>query len=218
MKLEESVALVVGVENAVGAAIVRHLAARGATRVYSTPTDGACALAQDLDDVTLLVNCLVAVQHGASAIAGADVQPLGRSSSPAGRTLELVDAFAPVLAANGGGAVINVLSVLCADPPLQDRTPVVSRCDVDWTLSDGLRGRLVSQQTKLLYLRAELAVGSGDQLLGDQRVLAGHLATRVLDQLEAACNPNGHKGSNWSDEAMPLLFGVGRRQRSELSD
>lgn len=218
MKLEGSVALVVGADNAVGAAIVRQLAARGAFKVYSALTDGACALAQELDDVTLLVNCLVAVQHGASALAGADIQPLGRASSPAGRALELVDAFAPVLAAKGGGAVVNVLSVLCADPPLQDPTSVVSRCDVDWTLSDGLRRRLTSQRTEVLYLRAELAVGSGDQLLGDQRALAGYLATRVLDQLEAAGQPDGDNGSRWSDETTPLLFGEGRRQRSELSD
>lgn len=102
---------------------MRRLLARGAVKVYAASKDGvsevlqpgvalhvvdpeslghASALAQRLDDVTLLVNCLVAVQQSPSTLAGADIQPPGRRSPPAGRTLKLFDAFAPVLGANGG--------------------------------------------------------------------------------------------------------------------
>jgi hypothetical protein len=144
--------------------------------------------------VTLLVNCLVAVRHSASSLAGADLQSLGRQSPAVGRTLKLIDAFAPVLAANGGGAVVNLLSVLWADQPLDDTTPKVSRRTVEWTLADGLRDRLAAQQTQLLYFRAQLVVGSGDQVLDDQRALAGHVAMRVLDQLEAGDRPEGVHG------------------------
>jgi NAD(P)-dependent dehydrogenase (short-subunit alcohol dehydrogenase family) len=211
VKLEGSVALVVGADSAVGAAIVRGLLTRDAVKVYAAasesgggrPQPGAVpltlnlarpahagALARELADVNLLVNCMVAVQHSASSLAGSAIQPLGRRLPPVGRTLNLINAFAPVLAANGGGAVANVLSVLYVDQPLDDSTPTARQGTVDWMLADGLRGRLAAQQTQLLYFRAQLAVGSRDQVLDDQRALAGHVAMRVLDRLEAGDRPD----------------------------
>jgi hypothetical protein len=167
--------------------------------------------------VTLLVDCMVAVQHGASSLAGADIQSLRRQSPAVRRTLKLINAFAPVLAANGGGAVANVQSVLCTDPPLSGTTPKGSRRTVDWLLADGLRARLAAQQTQLLYFRAQLAVGSGDELLDDQRALAGHFAMRVLDQLEATDRPDRGIGSWRSGEPKPFPR-TARRKTNEQSD
>lgn len=227
MKLGGSVALVVGADSAVGAAIVRGLLARGAVKVYAASNDAgserlhpgavpltvvdlarpapAGALARELTDVTLLVNCLVAVQHSASSLAGADIQVLGGRSPPVRRTLKLINAFAPVLAANGGGAVVNLLSVLCADQALNGTTPRVRRRTVDSTLADSLRDRLAGQQTQLLYFRAQLAVGSGDQGLDDQGALAGHVAMRVLDQLEACDRPEGVHGQQVVRSHAPFI-------------
>lgn len=189
MKIEGSVAMVVGADSAVGAAIVRGLHARNAAKVYTASHDpGDERLQADtipLADVTLLVNCMVAAH------------PLGVPSPPVGRTLKLIDAFAPVLAANGGGAVVNVLSVPCVGRPWDDTSPEVARQAVDGTLADGLRGRLAAQQTLLLYFEAQLALGSGDQVLDDQCALAGHVAMRVLDQIEARDRPDGNNGSSW---------------------
>lgn len=216
MQLAGSVALVVGADSAVGAAIARRLIARGAVKVYPAPKDMPRELSKGFGDVMLLVNCLVAVQQGASALAGLDIQPLGRESSPAGRTRQLIDAFAPVLAARGGGAVVNLLSVLCADPPLDDATSAVSQSSVDWALSDGLRGRLAAQQTRLLYLRAQLAVGIGERTHMDECALADFLAARVLDQLEASGRSNND--STWFHENMPSVFRAGGRRPNEHSD
>lgn len=211
MKLKGSVVLVVGADSAVGAAIVRGLLVRDAAKVYTASNDqggdrpqpGAApltvdlahrphvsALARELADVTMLVNCMVAVQQSTSALAGVDIPSLDQHSPAMGRTLKLIDAFAPVLAANGGGAVADVLTVLSAGQPLYDSTPRASRDTVDWVLAEGLRGRLAMQQTRLLYFRAQLVVGRDEEVLDDQRTLAGHVAMRVLDQLEADERPD----------------------------
>lgn len=216
MKLEGSVALVVGADSAVGAAIVRGLFERGAVKVYPAPMEGALELTQDIDDLTLLVNCLVAVQQTPSALSGADVQPVGQGLAPAGSTLQLIDWFAPVLAARGGGAVVNLLSVLCADPPPDSSTTMVPSSSVDWALSDGLRSRLAAQRTWLLYFQAQLAVGNAERMHQDEWALADFFARRVLDQLE---------GSSWSNidatgvhDQMPSSFRAGGKRPNEHND
>lgn len=197
MMLAGSVALVVGADSAIGAAIVRGLIARDAAKVYAethvdssgSPPSGTAnpvveiartgrvgELARELTDVTLLVNCLVAGQYS-------------RRTPTVGRTVKLIDAFAPVLRANGGGAVVNVLSVLHAEQALGNTAPTSSRPFAEWMLADGLRDRLAAQQTQLLFLSAQLVVGREEQALDDQRALAGHIATRLLHQLESRHPP-----------------------------
>ncbi len=215
MKLEESVALVVGAEGTVGEAIVRGLLARGAVNVYVVSSDPnsqpwlpgaveivvnpaesgyAKQLARQLADVTLLVYCTVATESVASLHTASEPQPLGQRKA-ADQALDLMEAFAPVLAANGGGAAVSVVSVLCADRHFWvDAPPEPSAATVDWMLADSLRDRFAAQQTQLLYYRAQLALGSGEQLLDDQRALAEHVAACVLARLEARAwlhDPNG---------------------------
>ena len=197
MRLDESVALVIGVDGAVGAAIVRCLLARevakvyvasfdpssqpwlpGAVEIVVNPTKSGYAqpLARQLADVTLLVYCTVTTESAAS---------LCMASEPH-QARDLMEAFAPVLAANGGGAVVNVVSVLCADGYFRgDTPPETSGGTLDWMLADSLRDRFAAQQTQLLHYRAQLGLGSREQLLDDQRALAEHVAAGVLAQLEA---------------------------------
>ena len=179
MKVEESVALVVGADTTVGAAIVRGLLAREAVKVYAISTASGSgqlapgALARELADVTLLIHCKVAVDSGASALAGADLH-----------TLKLIEAFAPGLAANGGGAVLSVLPVLRAESAGDDTSPEISGYAVDWMLAEALHRQLAAQRTLFQHFRVQLVVGSSDQSLDDQRALAGHIAMRVLNQIE----------------------------------
>lgn len=225
MMLAGSVALVVGADSAIGAAIVRGLIARDAAKVYadahvdsseSLPPGAAPLvvdiaqkgrageLAQELTDVTLLVNCLVAGQYSDPSPGGADIQALDRRSPKVGRALKWIDAFAPVLRANGGGAVVNVLSVLHAEQALGYTVPMSSRPFAEWMLADGLGDRLAEQQTQLLFFSAQLVVGRGEQVLDDQRALAGHIAQRLLNQLEADHRPDGGVALGRSqDHAFP---------------
>ena len=195
MNLDKAVALVIGADSALGAAVVRGLLARGVAKVYADDPLESCeivlsrsvplfvdidkqapaaTLARELTDVTLLVHCLVTEPHAVLPGEGPTV----------GRTLKLIDAFAPVLAANGGGAVVNVMSVLHPDQLTTTTAPTNARPLAEWMLADGLRDRLAAQRTQLLFFGAQLVVGAGEQMLDDQRALAAHIATRMLHQLD----------------------------------
>lgn len=131
MEIKGSVALVTGANRGLGAAFTRGLLAAGATKVYGGArsdyrptepgvvpvrldiTDAAqvAAAAADLPDVDLVINN-AGVYHptgvlddGLEAALRADLE------TNLFGTLAVSRAFAPVLAANGGGALVNILSV-----------------------------------------------------------------------------------------------------------
>lgn len=124
------VVLVTGANGGLGTEFVRQALERGATKVYATartPREWQdpriVPLALDVTDAAALEQAaavatdVTVVVNNAGASNGATV--LG--DSPALRALfdvnffgplAVADAFAPALAANGGGALLNVLSVL----------------------------------------------------------------------------------------------------------
>lgn len=211
MMLARSVALVVGADSAIGAAIVRGLIARNAAKVYADAyvdcgdslSPGAAPrvvdlahqrrsgeLARKLTDVNLLINCLVSGPFSDPSPGAEGVETLDQRSPTVGSVLKWIDALAPVLRDNGGGAVVNVLSVLHSEQPLGNTAPTSSRPFAEWLLAEGLRDRLAAQQTQLLFLGTQLVVGQGEQVLEDQRALAGHIAMRLLTQIEAGHRPD----------------------------
>lgn len=206
MKIAGAVALVIGADSAVGASVVRGLLARGVGKVYADAHLDSCEialsgavplfvaigrqaraakLARDLTDVNLLVNCLVARHDSASPSDGTHPQARDPHTPSVGRILKLIDAFAPVLSANGGGAVVNVLCMLHADHLSECAPTTPSRPLAEWMLAAGTGERLAAQRTQLLFLSAQLVIGTGFQARDDQGALAGHVAMRLLNQLEA---------------------------------
>lgn len=132
MDVAGSVALVTGASRGLGAAFCRALLEQGASKVYAgargpdtvqipgvipvrlditSPADVAAAVAH-CGDVTLLVNN-AGILTGTSALAD-DALDEGRREFETNvfGTLSMSRAFAPVLGGNGGGAIVNVLSVL----------------------------------------------------------------------------------------------------------
>jgi len=138
-KIDGGVALVTGANRGIGLAIARALLDRGAKKVYAATRnlDAVRALVEDYGDrvVPLALDITDAEQIGAAAAAATDVEILinnagvaaygnGAFTDPswltAGRqemevnvfgTFEVTQAFAPILANNGGGAIANVVSI-----------------------------------------------------------------------------------------------------------
>jgi len=131
MHIAGSVALVTGANRGLGRHIAAELGRRGAAKVYAaarrpemvdlpgavplaldiTDPESVRAAAEHAGDVRLLVNN-AGVSTGASFVGGTlDDIRLEMETHYFG-TLAVARAFAPVLAGNGGGAILNVLSVL----------------------------------------------------------------------------------------------------------
>ncbi|MFY7065907.1 SDR family oxidoreductase [Nocardiopsis changdeensis] len=133
MDVTGSVALVTGANRGIGRRFVDELLARGAAKVYAAArrpetvevrdprvetlrldlldADSVAEAAARAADVTLLVNN-AGIATGANLVTGdPDAVRLEFDTHFFG-TLGVIRAFAPVLAANGGGAVVNVLSAL----------------------------------------------------------------------------------------------------------
>src|ERR1700733_13724961 len=131
MQIEGSVALVTGGGRGLGRVFARELVSRGAARVYVGARDpaavtepGVTAVALDITDparvaqvaeqypdVSLLVNNAGVMT--ASTFIGAPSLDAARREMETNYfgTLSMCRAFAPVLAASGGGAIVNMLSV-----------------------------------------------------------------------------------------------------------
>jgi NAD(P)-dependent dehydrogenase (short-subunit alcohol dehydrogenase family) len=130
MKIDESVALVTGGNRGLGRHFVTQLIDRGA-KVYAAARDpetvdvpGAIPLRLDITapesvakaaeiaaDVTLLINNAGISTH--TRLIDGDFDQIRREmETHYFGTLNVTRAFAPIIEANGGGAILNVLSVL----------------------------------------------------------------------------------------------------------
>jgi NAD(P)-dependent dehydrogenase (short-subunit alcohol dehydrogenase family) len=170
MEITGAVALVTGANRGLGRRFAAALVERGAAKVYAAArrpesvdlpgvvplrldvTDPASirAAAELAGDVTLLVNNAGSAT-GASLLGGAlDDIRLEMDTHYFG-TLAVTREFAPILERTGGGAVLNVLSVLSwvTAPGLSAYSAAKSAA---WSLTNALRLELAPQKTQVTGL------------------------------------------------------------------
>ena len=132
MKIDNAVALVTGANRGIGLAFTRALLARGARKVYAgardpstvtepgvepirldvTKPDEVAAAAARARDVTLVINNAGIGQLGGFLAPDSEESARRHLETNFFGMLRMSHAFAPVLAANGGGALLNVLSIV----------------------------------------------------------------------------------------------------------
>lgn len=169
MQIKNATVLVTGANRGLGQAFVNALLAAGAAKVYAAARDPAsitlqgvtpirldvtnaadiAAAAQQCTDVTLLINN-AGIGRGSSFLAtgSADAARSELETNFFG-PLMLSQAFAPILKANGGGGIVNVLSVLSWLNIAGAATYSASK-SAAWSLTNGLRGELREQGTQVV--------------------------------------------------------------------
>ena len=204
MKIEGSVALVTGANRGLGAAFCRALLDRGATKVYAgardlrkldidgvVPVQLDVTSAADIEavadlcgDVTLLVNN-AGIGTGTSVLSDDVIDAARREfETNVFGPLALSGALAPALANNGGGAIINVLSVLSWVSMPATAIYCASKA-AGWSLTNSLRQDLLAQHTQVLglyvgYMDTDMTAG-----IDGPKSDPGAVAHQTLDGIEA---------------------------------
>jgi len=168
-----TVALVTGANRGLGAALVQALRAAGAKKIYAAARDpdqvapGKGIIPVRLDvtrtkeiteaglmctDVNLLINN-AGIAHGTSALDPASlVSAHAEWETNVVGPLMLTQTFAPILARNGGGALLNVLSALTwISVPNGPATYSATKAAL-WSLTNSLRIELRAQGTSVAAL------------------------------------------------------------------
>jgi NAD(P)-dependent dehydrogenase (short-subunit alcohol dehydrogenase family) len=204
MKIENTVALVTGGNRGIGLAFAQELLARGARKVYvgardpssvtlagvhalrldvNNPQELAAAAAQATDVQLVINNAGIAQPGGFLAEDSEDVARRIFETNFFGM-LRVSKAFAPVLKANGGGALLNVLSVASWINGGELGAYAASKAAA-WSLTNALRSELAAQKTQVLALH--MAYVDTDLTRGFDVAKSSpkEIVERALDGLEA---------------------------------
>jgi NAD(P)-dependent dehydrogenase (short-subunit alcohol dehydrogenase family) len=204
MKLQNSVVLVTGANRGLGLEFAKQALERGARRVYAaardtssiklegvvpvqldvTKPEAVAAAALKLSDATLLINNAGIARPGAFVAANAQAVLRDQLETNVFGILNLSQAFAPILARNGGGTILNVLSLLS-----WVNTPMIAAYGVSkaaaWGLTNGLRHELRAQGTQVVGLHAGFIDTDLTRGLDVPKVMPVDVIRQAFDAIEA---------------------------------
>jgi NAD(P)-dependent dehydrogenase (short-subunit alcohol dehydrogenase family) len=204
MEIKGSVVLVTGANRGIGAEWVRQLRERGAAKVYAgardpesvSDTDRVVPIALDVTDRSQVA---AAAQHASDVqivinnaaisfrqpLVGGDLDKVhDEFETNVFGPVYVAEAFAPVLKANGGGAIVNALSAVSwfSFPGMAGYSATKAAA---WNLTDALRLELKDQGTLVLALHSgAVATPMGDNFPID-KVEPEQVVRAALDGLQA---------------------------------
>ena len=205
MRIAGSTALVTGAGRGLGAVLVDALLARGAATVYAAARDPRSVAHQDPRVVPLLLDVTDPATVRAAAERAGDVDLLINNAGVAGNgslltgdperaraemetnfwgPVSVLRAFAPVLARNGGGAVVNVLSALSWLTAPFTASYSASKAAA-WSFTGSARAELRAQGTQVVgvhlgYMDTDMVAG-----LDVPKIAPEDVARQLLDAVES---------------------------------
>ncbi|MCH1931179.1 SDR family oxidoreductase [Shewanella sp. A25] len=204
MDIKNSVALVTGANRGIGLAFTQALLKRGAKKVYAAVRDPSRvnlanvypipldvthvdqvnqAAAQALDATLIINNAGIAQPGGFLLEDSVEVSRRIFETNFYG-VLHMCKAFAPILKQNGGGAIINVLSVASWVNDGNLAAYAASK-SAAWSLTNSLRHELSAQGTQVLGLHMGYVDTDLTRDFDIPKSSSTDIVTRALNGLEA---------------------------------
>ena len=207
MKLDNATVFITGANRGLGLAFAREALARGARKVYAaardpasvtlagvvpikldvTSPDDIAAAARACGDVTLLINNAGIAATGGFLAEGSVAAAQRHLDTNFFGPLRLTQAFAPILAANGGGAILNVLSIASwINSPLLGNYGVSK--SAAWAMTNGTRQELAEQKTQVLALHVGFVDTDLTRGMDVPKTAPEVVVRTTLDALEAGAS------------------------------
>jgi NAD(P)-dependent dehydrogenase (short-subunit alcohol dehydrogenase family) len=204
-QIDGIIALVTGANRGLGKAFTQALLDAGAAKVYAGARDPStievtdarvvpvrlditnpgdvAAAARDCTDVSLVINNAGAMLQ--TPFLSAPDMSAARTEMETNYfgTLAMARAFAPVLAAAGGGALVNILSVVSWYAPPFNASYCASK-SAEWALTNALRVELRGQGTLVVGVHAGFIDTDMTATVEDSKISPREVAAQTLEAVE----------------------------------
>jgi NAD(P)-dependent dehydrogenase (short-subunit alcohol dehydrogenase family) len=207
MKIRDAIVLITGANRGIGFAFAEAALARGARKVYAgarspssittagfiplkldvTSDQDVAAAARTCADVTLVINNAGIGRAGGLLDPEAIEAARAQFDTNVFGIVRMTQAFAPLLARNGGGGFLNVLSAASWINSGAMTAYAASKAAA-WSVTNGLRNELRQQGTQVLGLHVGFVDTGLARGLDVVKVSPQSVVTAAFDALEAGAS------------------------------